>query len=784
MEYPSPGDQFGDRESGEGVWRPMVAMGRNYRQQAAFDDSDPYGLEMAQQYEDERPPAYNPEVIDLTESPVRQSPARPPRPPRPAVPPRPGLPSANTNVSTTQDVVTDLRPEEVRWFYETEEPGKKPQWEPFIGYDSLRIETKYRQVHFHQGNTPPEEKVDLIVVRGGVHEVCVATKHCYPIYWSGKPIKVLRGQWFHDGTWQPVEEDIAAQLETEHLGKWRGQRVPLHSSPTKQQTVLNVRFHDSHVDWYSPSEVFLFSDSKTSRGIRFVGKKLGISKATTSGTKLYRGYRYEAKMDDKPSDITHLVLVIHGIGQKMDTGRIIKCVADLRQAASKIQESHFPHLPDDQRVEFLPVEWRSGLTLDGGIVESITPDKIRGLREVLNASAMDIMYYMSPLYRNEITRCLQQELNRIYQEFCTRNPYFQPKGGKVSLLAHSLGSVITYDIMTGWSPIQQYDQYLSHEKTEHPDLVQVALGQEQLVSEVKRARQQLEDLEKKLMASSTYALSSRPPALRFDVENFFCLGSPLAVFLCLRGVRAQGVGTLEHIIPANLCKRLFNIFHPADPVAYRIEPLILRHYAGIQPQLIHNYSQSALPLYYDIKPVAFKKAKEQQMVDKGASTGQENGNGAGSGSSTPLESSSPLHTAEVADGKKDQESTLVQGALSLWSKWSGRSDAPKELQVLLEGELESGGPAVSFSSMDGLVDSTVSFPLAGYRYSDDDMLADTDAEDPSLPELEHRIDYVLREGRVESRYISAITSHTSYWVSRDVALFLLMHMYPPQAMKP
>ncbi|XP_019624699.1 PREDICTED: phospholipase DDHD1-like isoform X2 [Branchiostoma belcheri] len=255
-----------------------------------------------------------------------------------------------------------------------------------------------------------------------------------------------------------------------------------------------------------------------------------------------------------------------------------------------------------------------------------------------------------------------------------------------------------------------------------------------------------------------------------QVENFFCLGSPLAVFLCLRGVRAQGVGTLEHIIPANLCKRLFNIFHPADPVAYRIEPLILRHYAGIQPQLIHNHSQSALPLYCDIKPVAFKNAKEQQLVDKGASAGQENGNGSGSGSSTPLEPMSPLHGAEMADGKKDQESTLVQGALSLWSKWSGRSDTPKELQVLLEGELESG-PTVAFSSMD-IVDST-----------DDDVLADTDTEDPSLPELEHRIDYVLREGRVESRYISAITSHTSYWVSRDVALFLLMHMYPPQAMK-
>lgn len=36
-------------------------------------------------------------------------------------------------------------------------------------------------------------------------------------------------------------------------------------------------------------------------------------------------------------------------------------------------------------------------------VDSITPDKVRGLRDMLNSSAMDIMYYTSPLYRDEVT---------------------------------------------------------------------------------------------------------------------------------------------------------------------------------------------------------------------------------------------------------------------------------------------------------------------------------------------------------------------------------------------
>lgn len=44
-------------------------------------------------------------------------------------------------------------------------------------------------------------------------------------------------------------------------------------------------------------------------------------------------------------------------------------------------------------------------------------------------------------------------------------------------------------------------------------------------------------------------------------------------------------------------------------------------------------------------------------------------------------------------------------------------------------------------------------------------------------ELERRIDFELREGLVESRYWSAVTSHTGYWCSHDIALFLLTFIY-------
>lgn len=44
------------------------------------------------------------------------------------------------------------------------------------------------------------------------------------------------------------------------------------------------------------------------------------------------------------------------------------------------------------------------------------------------------------------------------------------------------------------------------------------------------------------------------------------MGSPLAVFLALRGIRPGNTGSQDHILPREICNRLLNIFHPTDPV--------------------------------------------------------------------------------------------------------------------------------------------------------------------------------------------------------------------------
>uniref|UniRef100_A0A673JHG4 Phospholipase DDHD1-like n=1 Tax=Sinocyclocheilus rhinocerous TaxID=307959 RepID=A0A673JHG4_9TELE len=664
------------------------------------------------------------------------------------------------------EVVTELGPEEVRWFYKED----KRTWKPFVGHDSLKIELAYRK---YCELNPNEVKrrdageeteldsesinVDAVCVRGGLYEVDINKKDCYPVYWNQQDhIPVMRGQWFTDGTWLPLEEEDSDLIELEHLGRFRGRQMKdtfdteaVATTVDSKDAIHSLKLSRSHVDWHSVDEVYLYSDATTSKIARTVTQKLGFSKASSSGTRLHRGYVEEAAPEDTPPETTHIVFVVHGIGQKMDQGRIIRNTSMMRDAARKMEEKHFSDRTNEH-VEFLPVEWRSKLTLDGDTVDSITPDKVRGLRDMLNSSAMDIMYYTSPLYRDEITRGLTKELNQLYTLFCERNPEFVEKG-KVSIVSHSLGCVITFDIMTGWDPVR-----FVHEVVPDAMEADVSRQERQLLEDLRNTCLRMRDLEDKLRHFQTS--SSRPsPALKFKVENFFCMGSPLAVFLALRGVCPGTNGTQDHILPKSICQRLFNIFHPTDPVAYRLEPLILKHYSNVAPVQIHWYNTTSPTPYDQIRPTLLNPSKESASVSDTESL------------PSPC-TSPPQPRRHYGESITSLGKASIMGAASI-----GKGIGGILFSRFSRSSGQVGGVEEEPSDSEGGTEEKIE-EKTGYTSMSQSASA---IMDNSSFELEKRIDFELREGLVESRYWSAVTSHTAYWCSHDVALFLLTFMYRP-----
>ena len=72
-----------------------------------------------------------------------------------------------------------------------------------------------------------------------------------------------------------------------------------------------------------------------------------------------------------------------------------------------------------------------------------------------------------------------------------------------------------------------------------------------------------------------------PTLLSFQPEHFFALGSPLGLFLTVRGVHSLDK---EYSLPT--CKRFYNIFHPVSQVA-------ITQVTGSKYTNYHTYSISS-----------------------------------------------------------------------------------------------------------------------------------------------------------------------------------------------
>ncbi|CAK9193864.1 unnamed protein product [Sphagnum troendelagicum] len=299
-----------------------------------------------------------------------------------------------------------------------------------------------------------------VLVKSGLYEVDLMQRRCIPVYWRGEHRRVLRGHWYvRKGglDWLPLREDVAEQLEIAYHRKiWRRrsfQPSGLYAARvnlTGTSLGLHALFMGEDDTW----EAILAVDAS---GISFV---LGLK---GNGVKLRRGFappdsahptqdelrqRKEEEMDDYASQVPvrHVVFMVHGIGQRLEKANLVDDVGAFRQTVSALAEQHLtPHQRNAQRILFIPCQWRRELKLGGEVaMERITLEGVRALRTMITATVHDVLYYMSPAYCQDIIDSVTQSLNRLYIKFIKRNPNFD---GKVSLYGHSLGSVLTYDIL-------------------------------------------------------------------------------------------------------------------------------------------------------------------------------------------------------------------------------------------------------------------------------------------------------------------------------------------------
>jgi DDHD domain len=341
--------------------------------------------------------------------------------------------------------------------------------------------------------------------------------------------------------------------------------------------------------------------------------------------------------DEEDGEIGHLVLVVHGIGEMLRTidlfglsipnlASIVDCCAFLRKNHSEVQDAHFSRMyPSEDvlsagRVEYLPIEWHEAFTilsqrrpdpsssspksirsrsviqpgasdephrkksvLHGHdiMVKDISLRTIPNMREFANDTLLDVLYFMSPEHHDVILGIVTSEMNAIVDRFRCLASY----SGRVSIVGHSLGSIIVWDILSNQSDPGQSTGIRSVPSQPIFDssaaFLTPSTKRSFLYGYAPESTARKEDCSISL-ANPSHVCHN----LEFKVDNFFLLGSPVAVFLMIRNQRRP----LSEDFALPGCSRVFNIYHPFDIIAYRIEPCIDPRNANFEPTIMPHWN--------------------------------------------------------------------------------------------------------------------------------------------------------------------------------------------------
>ncbi|CAI7601195.1 unnamed protein product [Penicillium crustosum] len=499
----------------------------------------------------------------------------------------------------------------------------------------------------------------------------------------------------------------------------------------------------------------------------------------------------EVDSADREREVDHLVLVTHGIGQRLglrlesinfihDVNVLRKTLKTVYKGSPDLQalNSALPDSDKNCRVQVLPVCWRHLLDFpyrgvrqnkkeldltDADAVEEdaypslsdITLESVPAVRNLISDLAMDVLLYQSG-YCEHISNIVIQECNRILRLYRKQNPSFK---GSVSLCGHSLGSAILFDILCHQPGTNTGQNGASKGMTQESD-------------------------DSTPKASSTFD---------FDCEEFFCLGSPIALFQMLKGKTIGGNPALgprsrknaldveidldprgpghalsdnPGIISTPKCRDLYNIFHPSDPVSYRVEPLISPAMATLKPQPLPSVKKSLWT------------TSGQSLSILGSRMGQSVGslwtNFTTGVASSLLNRSLGLNgddalSATRSSGKPGDESTHRRSQSGSVQHGSDGSD--DHYQTLIESDLET--------LYDGFQKSR-----SVHHGESPDPDADTNQdrrlkfEDAKVRALNSngRVDYSIQEGAFDISLIASIASHLTYWGDEDVTHFMLSQM--------
>ncbi|KAI9146320.1 DDHD domain-containing protein [Paraphysoderma sedebokerense] len=278
-----------------------------------------------------------------------------------------------------------------------------------------------------------------------------------------------------------------------------------------------------------------------------------------------------------------LLIVVHGVGDQTSLGRNVE---SMRRAATEVFQHSKNEFRKIGKIDIVHIEYHSlvhNLEEADSRASLIMMKNCHVFRNLIKDYLCDPLYYFTQHFGRKTREIISKRLNAVYDDWMKTHPNWR---GKIAICAHSLGGIIAYDILVSQQRWRERQEKADGLRNEHSEPA-------------------FDDFERR-----PYKENESPPEwvkLNFIPSFLFMMGSPFANCILLRNHEIT-----DYKLPKET--RAFNIFHPFDPLAYRMEPLYNTAFKNIAPVTLPVYLQkpfhvrlrdnirTQLPKFPDLSP--------------------------------------------------------------------------------------------------------------------------------------------------------------------------------------
>ncbi|KAI9319635.1 DDHD domain-containing protein [Dichotomocladium elegans] len=396
-----------------------------------------------------------------------------------------------------------------------------------------------------------------------------------------------------------------------------------------------------------------------------------------------------------PND--HVIFVIHGIGQQTEQyGMFAQHMQSLRDTMSEVLEARLPN--QDMNIKMIPIEWHRHIHQQTDATMSrIVPKSIPTVRMIETDYLADVLYYFSHDRGESILQHVAKEFNAAYDAFILENPGFC---GKIAVLGYSLGGLITWDL-------------LAHQ------------------------RANLTPIE----AEHKNRFNVKVPRLNFIPDYLFGMGCPVAGLLVARNQDPRYYRPHDSIV-------FENIYHPYDPAAFRMEPLMNEAFKDTPAATVER----AVPTQASL--LGYLSSAVWQWFGSSSSTYND-----------PRPTADMPRRASEGDILRSRKSTVAAAQDACLPRSNSMPDLNKNDPVNGNVDEDEGDDDDASSR------ASSAFQRASYEST----APSTPVDDEFALPHGRRIDYELtpETGMMANEYILGLSAHFSYWKNKD----LLWHVF-------